>query len=175
MDSNMITSNPALNGLLHQFSVLINNNSSLEQPEISAVIHNIFEEIVNSQLGTLDIHSDYTIRWNDTYLDENGIEQELSYELTFLSTQIAQMVENKKRIRDVTHHLPKYRKIKADDSLLHNSDICSICHDNFKLNEFKRQLNLCGHTFHKKCIDKWFISNKNLECPLCRQSYDNVS
>jgi hypothetical protein len=172
MDNTIITSNGVLNELLHQFAQLINHNNSLEQPEISAVIHNIFEEVVNSQVGTLDIHSDYTIRWNDKYLDESGNEQELTYELTFLSTQIKEMVK-KKTLRDVTNHLPKYRKIKEGDSLINELDVCSICHDNYKVNEFKRELNLCGHIFHKKCIDKWFLNNKNLECPLCRQSYEN--
>jgi hypothetical protein len=172
MDSNVITSNPILNQLLQQFASLISTHNSLTQPEISTVIHNIFEEIVNSQFGTLDIHSDYTIRWIDKFLDENDIEQELTYELTFLSTQIAEMVESKKRIRDVTNHLPKYRKIKEGDVLLDHVDVCAICHDNYKVNEFKRELNICGHTFHKKCIDKWFISNTNLECQLCRQSYE---
>ncbi len=172
MDNTIITSNAVLNELLHQFAQLINHNNSLEEPQISTVIHNIFEEVVNSQVGTLDIHSDYTIRWNDKYLDETGTEQELTYELTFLSTQIKEMVK-KKSLRDVTNHLPKYRKIKEGDRLINELDVCSICHDNYKVNEFKRELNICGHIFHKKCIDKWFLNNKNLECPLCRQSYEN--
>ena len=79
----------------------------------------------------------------------------------------------KKTLRDVTNHLPKYRKIKEGDVLLDQLDVCSICHDNYKVNEFKRELNICGHIFHKKCIDKWFLNNANLECPLCRQSYEN--
>jgi len=173
MDNNLITSNPLLNDLLHQFAVLINNNSSLEQPEISLIIHNIFEEVVSSQLGSLDVHSDYTIRWNDKYLDDYGSEQELTYELTFLSTQIQDLVNKKKKLREVTNHLPKYRKIKEGDVLLDKLDFCTICHENYKLNEFKRELNICSHTFHKKCIDKWFLNNDNLECPLCRQSYEN--
>jgi hypothetical protein len=173
MDNNLITTNPILNDLLHQFAVTINNNGSLDQPEVSLIIHNIFEEVVNSQLGSLDIYSDYTIRWNDKYLDETGSEQELTYELTFLSTQIQDLVNKKKKLREVTNHLPKYRKIKEGDALLDKLDVCAICHENYKLNEFKRELNICSHTFHKKCIDKWFLNNDNLECPLCRQSYEN--
>ena len=172
MDNSLITSNPLLNELLHQFAQFINDSYSLEEPHITTIIHNIFDEVINSQLGTLDIHSDYTIRWSDKYLDETGNEQELTYELTFLSTQIKELVK-KKTSRDVTNHLPKYRKIKEGDILLDHIDVCAICHDNYKLNEFKRELNICQHTFHKKCIDKWFLNNKNLECPLCRQSYEN--
>jgi hypothetical protein len=174
MENSMITSNPVLNELLHQFAQLVNTTSSLEEPQMRLLIHNIFQEVINSQLGAMDIHSDYTIRWNDKYLDETGCEQELTYELTFLSTQIKEMIK-KKTLREVTHHLPKYKKIKEGDILLDKLDICSICHDNYKMNEFKRELNICGHIFHKKCIDKWFLNNTNLECPLCRQSYENVS
>ena len=172
MNNSLITSNPLLNELLHQFAQFINDSYSLEEQHITTIIHNIFDEVINSQLGTLDIHSDYTIRWSDKYLDETGNEQELTYELTFLSTQIKELVK-KKTSRDVTNHLPKYRKIKEGDILLDHIDVCAICHDNYKLNEFKRELNICQHTFHKKCIDKWFLNNKNLECPLCRQSYEN--
>jgi len=82
MDNSLITSSQLLNDLLHQFAFRINNNGSLDEPEISTIIHNIFEEIVNTQYGTIDINSDYTIRWNDKYLDESGSFQELTYELT---------------------------------------------------------------------------------------------
>ena len=41
---------------------------------------------------------------------------------------------------------------------------CSICLDNITI---KRKLLPCNHTFHYKCINKWF---KNLHrCPLCLQ------
>lgn len=36
------------------------------------------------------------------------------------------------------------------------SDICSICHDSYKDNEFFRQLP-CSHRFHKKCVDRWLF------------------
>ena len=48
-----------------------------------------------------------------------------------------------------------------------NNDICPICVDNFTLNSIYRKL-ICNHTFHIKCIDKWFIYNN--KCPLCRNS-----
>ena len=41
---------------------------------------------------------------------------------------------------------------------------CSICLDNITK---KRKVLPCNHTFHSKCINKWF---KNLHrCPLCLQ------
>lgn len=48
-----------------------------------------------------------------------------------------------------------------------NNDICPICIDHFTLNSIYRKLT-CNHTFHIKCIDKWFINNN--KCPLCRNS-----
>jgi len=58
----------------------------------------------------------------------------------------------------------KYRKIKQDDVLL--TEQCPICIEDFCCGEFQRTLN-CSHTFHKKCIDRWFKKDKD-ECPMCR-------
>lgn len=57
-----------------------------------------------------------------------------------------------------------YRKVKECDI----GKTCNICMDEFKENEFKRDLN-CNHTFHKKCIDKMINKYHNYSCPLCRK------
>ena len=57
-----------------------------------------------------------------------------------------------------------YKKIKDGDLLLNNQ--CPICIDEFYCGEYQRTLN-CNHSFHKKCIDKWFKKDKN-DCPMCR-------
>ena len=57
-----------------------------------------------------------------------------------------------------------YKKIKENDVLLNNQ--CPICIENFCCGEYQRTLN-CSHSFHKKCIDKWFKKDKN-DCPMCR-------
>jgi hypothetical protein len=59
----------------------------------------------------------------------------------------------------------KYKKIKENDQLINNE--CSICIENFCCGEYQRTL-VCNHSFHKKCIDKWFKKDKN-ECPICRR------
>ena len=41
-----------------------------------------------------------------------------------------------------------------------------ICHDEYNEGEYKRSLP-CEHTFHKKCIDKWF-RKYSANCPVCR-------
>jgi hypothetical protein len=49
---------------------------------------------------------------------------------------------------------------------------CTICCENVKNTEYIRKLP-CSHHFHKKCVDRWFISSMNedqdVTCPLCRK------
>lgn len=70
---------------------------------------------------------------------------------------------------DLRSILGKFQKIKSDDPLIY--DKCVICLEDYKQGTYKRVLR-CGHTFHKKCIDKWFIKlneyDKELSCPICR-------
>lgn len=67
------------------------------------------------------------------------------------------------------------------------SDInCCICLNNKcedKENSEDKENNIivslkCGHDFHKKCIDKWFLICKkeknNIHCPICRNNLNNV-
>lgn len=70
---------------------------------------------------------------------------------------------NIRNIKQVNSQLGKYKKINKQDVLL--SDTCSICCDNYKCGEYKRELP-CSHVFHKKCIDKWLCGNDH--CPICR-------
>jgi hypothetical protein len=58
----------------------------------------------------------------------------------------------------------KYKKVKTDDPL--KDQCCSICLDNFTPGEFERTLD-CSHTYHKRCIDKWFKKD-HIDCPMCR-------
>lgn len=47
------------------------------------------------------------------------------------------------------------------------TESCSVCLSAYQLNEECRRLNLCGHAFHKECIDQWLVNGRN-SCPLCR-------
>jgi hypothetical protein len=44
-------------------------------------------------------------------------------------------------------------------------ETCSICIDKYIPFQIIRILG-CNHSFHKRCIDKWFKSNKS--CGICR-------
>lgn len=73
-------------------------------------------------------------------------------------------------VRKRISHLPKYTAIKEGDSMI--GEDCVICSEPFKIGVYKRVLENCNHTFHKKCIDKWFCTNNNMNCPICRTEYD---
>lgn len=47
----------------------------------------------------------------------------------------------------------------------HAQDICSICHDLMDHSDIRRIIH-CQHTFHQRCIDRWFEENPH--CPVCR-------
>jgi len=45
---------------------------------------------------------------------------------------------------------------------------CPICLNVLKTGEKVRQLDHCGHTFHRSCIDLWLL--RRADCPLCKRS-----
>lgn len=45
-------------------------------------------------------------------------------------------------------------------------NICNICQENYLTTDISRTIIHCNHTFHKNCIDTWFIAN--VRCPTCR-------
>jgi hypothetical protein len=57
--------------------------------------------------------------------------------------------------------IPKSEKVKHN-----NNNECSVCIHEYKIGEFKRKL-ICGHEYHKKCIDKWL--KDCITCPICRK------
>jgi hypothetical protein len=67
---------------------------------------------------------------------------------------------------EIDETVSKSEKIKKDDSVL--TEQCFICMDEYKVNQFKRNLPNCNHCFHKKCIDKWL--KKKASCPICRDN-----
>eukprot|EP00898_Chlorokybus_atmophyticus_P001053 jgi/Chlat1/1949/Chrsp157S02259 len=48
---------------------------------------------------------------------------------------------------------------------------CSVCLCDYEGGDDLRRIPLCGHTFHKSCIDLWFTTNST--CPLCRIALGN--
>ena len=55
---------------------------------------------------------------------------------------------------------------KADKSLA--DEVCSICCDEFAEKSKIRKMPVCGHVFHKACIDQWLM--KKPTCPNCNRN-----
>ncbi|CAA0813822.1 RING-H2 finger protein ATL56 [Striga hermonthica] len=47
---------------------------------------------------------------------------------------------------------------------------CSICLDSFRDGDLCRNIPICKHLFHAKCVDRWI--GKNPTCPVCRNRVD---
>ncbi|KAI3444109.1 hypothetical protein Pfo_000774 [Paulownia fortunei] len=47
---------------------------------------------------------------------------------------------------------------------------CAICLDSFQEGDECRNLPVCKHLFHAKCVDRWI--GKNPTCPVCRTRVD---
>jgi hypothetical protein len=73
--------------------------------------------------------------------------------------------------RDQIKSIGKCKKVKAESANIIDQ-VCPICLENFKENEFYRNLE-CNHIFHKKCIDRWFRKDHS-DCPMCRKQVINL-
>lgn len=50
----------------------------------------------------------------------------------------------------------------------HEDRECSICLNEFDEGDMVRRLSVCGHSFHKSCIDLWLL--RRADCPLCKRN-----
>ncbi|XP_010229731.1 E3 ubiquitin-protein ligase Os04g0590900-like [Brachypodium distachyon] len=50
---------------------------------------------------------------------------------------------------------------------------CAVCLGELAAGGVARLLPLCGHTFHRECVDTWLRSRAN--CPVCRQTVNEVT
>ena len=122
------------------FELLNNNVSSVSHP------FNVIDEIITKYIDVMSS--------NQNTIDLSSI------------NSIEKQTPKNRSMKTINNALGGYKKIKKCDGLLKNNEECIICQENYKLNEGKRILP-CKHTFHKKCVDKWFINNN--ECPMCRK------
>ena len=131
-------------------------------PEIDNILEDnedFFEDYEKSIYNLIEYMYDNAIF--DTYVTNTDNENEISI---ILKTYRPNM-------RNLLSHLGKYQKIGENDAII--NETCIICYDNYRPKQFIRTLNKCSHTFHKKCVDKWFHKNQgNMNCPVCRTNYD---
>jgi uncharacterized transporter YbjL len=155
-----------------------NNN----MPEIN--LNNINNIEINSNddeyLFTIPIneHSDFyaTIEAmienlkNSNVINVNNEENLIEFDIEFEYVNNEEDTENNyfKNCKEINENICKSEKIKENDELVGNT--CLICHEDFKVGEFKRKLPAnCNHIYHKKCIDKWL--KKKSSCPVCRYEF----
>lgn len=56
----------------------------------------------------------------------------------------------------------------ASEMQLAEESECSICLNEINADDGVRQLGVCGHTFHRACIDLWLL--RRADCPLCKRN-----
>ncbi|CAL1415054.1 unnamed protein product [Linum trigynum] len=67
--------------------------------------------------------------------------------------------------RDLKQRLPQFRfsrRMQKGGEV----DECVVCLDSIKQGEWCRKLPVCGHVFHRRCVDPWLV--KVPACPICR-------
>ena len=121
--------------------------------------------LINNSINDMDglITSIINDSYNVTIHKHNNSDYEgtINLDLEFYENEL-----NNKVITDnIDIELSHYKKITNNDNLIKENKSCSICLNNYKINEYTRTLK-CNHTFHKECIDKWAVKNRT--CPLCR-------
>lgn len=64
---------------------------------------------------------------------------------------------------------PKRIPTKMED------EICSICLVDYHVNDYIAKLKVCGHVFHKNCIDQWINKpgHKLPNCPVCKSNINH--
>lgn len=64
--------------------------------------------------------------------------------------------------------LPCFTMADSTDEDDNKERECPICLNECQSGESLRKLDVCGHTFHKSCIDLWLI--RCSDCPLCKRN-----
>ncbi|KAJ7955723.1 RING-H2 finger protein ATL56 [Quillaja saponaria] len=79
------------------------------------------------------------------------------------STQLQATSSNGLSPHDVKK-LSQFRLAKGNEP---ESDFqCVVCLDGLRNGQWCRELSVCGHVFHRRCVDTWLI--KMAACPICR-------
>ncbi len=80
--------------------------------------------------------------------------------------------ENTNRLIVTIDNVPDFSRLYIEDtqSPLHKQFFtCCICLED---NEIDLKTLLCGHKYHRECIETWFTKEES--CPLCRDEFTNT-
>jgi hypothetical protein len=118
-------------------------------------------EDISETLGELFEHLIDTI--------PEGVEEDVDRE-SYVFVLNINCYNQRKTVNNTLSHLPKYKRISNNDTLLIDQKECNLCNKCYKKGTYKRELP-CKHVFHKGCIDRCLIQSENMECPTCKISY----
>lgn len=126
----------------------------------------VFDSMVSG--NSFEISSTFPSIVMNNLFDMISTEQSDDIMEMFLNQSLQQdQYQIEKATPDMIKGLGSYRRIKENDSLLHEE--CVICSDIYQKDEGIRELPTCNHVFHKKCIDRWFKEG-SVFCPICRNN-----
>ena len=118
------------------------------------------------------------------FLSDTTLLRSLSLCLSSFFVSLKELVRELGRPpRDITvvthrrHHIPEMRgsgglnsqalrKLRqyAFNKAEMKADECTVCMEVFETGEIIRELPMCGHTFHKDCVDLWL--RQHASCPI---------
>ena len=109
---------------------------------------------------------DLDVRFNDDYLYNYYADARCNRNFRQLAS------ENREEHSSILINPKKYKLInRYPRNEISNENInCSICLNDFKIDEKISELPKCHHIFHMECIGKWI--GKHGYCPYCRTSVD---
>lgn len=165
---NVNTSNLASN-------VSSNMTSNVSSNNITRMFSNMRLVVRDNNGNQVDYNMSSPSSTNDINDFNNFLDRLVNPDIEFNSlfgNSTREIVLSSNQIRDNTT-IRRYTtdnnvSIDGLDSDTDNNEQCSICRDNYNLDDELRMLNNCGHEFHIACIDEWLESNST--CPICRGS-----
>ncbi|KAK7500468.1 hypothetical protein BaRGS_00008375 [Batillaria attramentaria] len=109
---------------------------------------------LDDSLGPPHLYPDTSMSGDDSYEENLRLQEAIGD------------VKSKAMPRDLVLHLPTHTYTAAEAAASTKKE-CHICMCHYDEGETERVLP-CFHTFHVKCIDKWF--EMQATCPVCRES-----
>lgn len=149
------------------------NRINLEEEYINIITNMIIEnEILND--GEINLHIDGNIF--NLNIDVTNDNQDTIILRRVLNRSIRETKKRKtvKHIKElIQNNIPRHKVLNKNNEIIKNKEECVICANEYKTRQWIIELE-CGHIFHKKCIDKWFIKSREMKCPFCRKDFEKI-
>lgn len=139
--------------------VSVDNTCNYEHPIIRK--RDTIANIKQSLLATIETHDRNIGELKET------INEFYKY-ITNLRNEINMNAEAKIELYRTINLLNSNTTFSITNSIVPNeNDVCAICHETMT-HDNAGQLYECNHSYHYKCIKRWFEKKTNISCPCCR-------